>query len=255
MLCGVCASRHHVPACCPLCSPLVDVPEYESPDAPSTTVLVTGATGRVGRVLVRKLLLRGYKVGAAWPTDAAPHQTPVTTKCSLVWSAASHVRNPHALALARPALSRPPFLSAVHPAPPPARRQTGARAGAHAAGRRLRRRRCISQQRGRRRQQQLGRRGRGLPPVGGAGVRRPGGLQGLPGGGGGGGQGGREGRPALGFERVLRAVAGVVLCCGRLQGGSATGEAGARSVAALVAQVAARRCSLACPSCTLCCPK
>ncbi|KAL4433778.1 hypothetical protein ABPG75_000219 [Micractinium tetrahymenae] len=43
---------------------LVDVPEYESPDAPSTTVLVTGATGRVGRVLVRKLLLRGYKVRA-----------------------------------------------------------------------------------------------------------------------------------------------------------------------------------------------
>ncbi len=49
----------------PRCSTLVDVPEYESPDAPSTTVLVTGATGRVGRVLVRKLLLRGYKVGAA----------------------------------------------------------------------------------------------------------------------------------------------------------------------------------------------
>lgn len=45
-------------------TPLVDVPEYESPDAPSTTVLVTGATGRVGRVLVRKLLLRGYKVRA-----------------------------------------------------------------------------------------------------------------------------------------------------------------------------------------------
>ncbi|KAL4853981.1 Glutamate-1-semialdehyde 2 [Chlorella vulgaris] len=38
--------------------------EFESPDAASTTVLVTGATGRVGRVLVRKLLLRGYKVRA-----------------------------------------------------------------------------------------------------------------------------------------------------------------------------------------------
>jgi NAD(P)-dependent dehydrogenase (short-subunit alcohol dehydrogenase family) len=38
--------------------------EYDSPDAAATTVLVTGATGRVGRVLVRKLLLRGYKVRA-----------------------------------------------------------------------------------------------------------------------------------------------------------------------------------------------
>ena len=38
--------------------------EFESPQAPDTTVLVTGATGRVGRILVRKLLLRGYKVRA-----------------------------------------------------------------------------------------------------------------------------------------------------------------------------------------------
>ncbi|EFN51818.1 hypothetical protein CHLNCDRAFT_59780 [Chlorella variabilis] len=42
----------------------VNAAEFESPDAASTTVLVTGATGRVGRVLVRKLLLRGYKVRA-----------------------------------------------------------------------------------------------------------------------------------------------------------------------------------------------
>lgn len=41
-----------------------DGAEFESPDAADTTVLVTGATGRVGRVLVRKLLLRGYKVRA-----------------------------------------------------------------------------------------------------------------------------------------------------------------------------------------------
>jgi hypothetical protein len=41
---------------------LVAPAEFESPKAPSTTVLVSGATGRVGRVLVRKLLLRGYKV-------------------------------------------------------------------------------------------------------------------------------------------------------------------------------------------------
>lgn len=38
--------------------------EFESPQAADTTVLVTGATGRVGKVLVRKLLLRNYKVKA-----------------------------------------------------------------------------------------------------------------------------------------------------------------------------------------------
>ena len=35
--------------------------EFSSPQASYTTVLVCGATGRVGRVLVRKLLLRGYQ--------------------------------------------------------------------------------------------------------------------------------------------------------------------------------------------------
>ncbi|KXZ49366.1 hypothetical protein GPECTOR_22g960 [Gonium pectorale] len=38
--------------------------EFTAPQAAYTTVLVVGATGRVGRVLVRKLLLRGYKVKA-----------------------------------------------------------------------------------------------------------------------------------------------------------------------------------------------
>ena len=38
--------------------------EFEAPRASETTVLVAGATGRVGRILVRKLLLRGYKVRA-----------------------------------------------------------------------------------------------------------------------------------------------------------------------------------------------
>ncbi|KAK9843775.1 hypothetical protein WJX81_005781 [Elliptochloris bilobata] len=38
--------------------------EFETPQAAVTRVLVAGATGRVGRVLVRKLLLRGYKVKA-----------------------------------------------------------------------------------------------------------------------------------------------------------------------------------------------
>ncbi|KAI7843407.1 hypothetical protein COHA_003004 [Chlorella ohadii] len=60
---------------------LVGEAEFESLDAADTTVLVTGATGRVGRVLVRKLLLRGYKVkalvrqregGAAAEAPAAP---------------------------------------------------------------------------------------------------------------------------------------------------------------------------------------
>jgi len=38
--------------------------EFVVPQAAYTTVLVVGATGRVGRVLTRKLLLRGYKVKA-----------------------------------------------------------------------------------------------------------------------------------------------------------------------------------------------
>jgi uncharacterized protein YbjT (DUF2867 family) len=41
-----------------------DLTEYETPNARFTTVLVVGAAGRVGRVLVRKLLLRGYTVKA-----------------------------------------------------------------------------------------------------------------------------------------------------------------------------------------------
>lgn len=35
-----------------------------SPQAANTKVLVVGATGRVGKILIRKLLLRGYKVRA-----------------------------------------------------------------------------------------------------------------------------------------------------------------------------------------------
>eukprot|EP00271_Cylindrocystis_brebissonii_P005442 TRINITY_DN17469_c0_g1_i1.p1 TRINITY_DN17469_c0_g1~~TRINITY_DN17469_c0_g1_i1.p1 ORF type:complete len:696 (-),score=87.41 TRINITY_DN17469_c0_g1_i1:454-2541(-) len=38
--------------------------DFTTPNAEYTTVLVAGATGRVGRVLVRKLLLRGYSVKA-----------------------------------------------------------------------------------------------------------------------------------------------------------------------------------------------
>ncbi|XP_031488829.1 protein HIGH CHLOROPHYLL FLUORESCENCE PHENOTYPE 173, chloroplastic [Nymphaea colorata] len=38
--------------------------EFSVPGAPDTTVLVVGATSRVGRVLVRKLMIRGYKVKA-----------------------------------------------------------------------------------------------------------------------------------------------------------------------------------------------
>lgn len=39
--------------------------EYESPLAAATTVLVVGATGRVGRVLVRKLV-RGWCLFPRW---------------------------------------------------------------------------------------------------------------------------------------------------------------------------------------------
>ena len=38
--------------------------EFDTPEAATTSVLVVGATGRVGRVLVRKLVLRGYRVKA-----------------------------------------------------------------------------------------------------------------------------------------------------------------------------------------------
>lgn len=41
-----------------------DLTDFETPQAAFTTVLVIGATGKVGRVLVRKLLLRGYTVRA-----------------------------------------------------------------------------------------------------------------------------------------------------------------------------------------------
>lgn len=52
--------------------------EFETPSAAATRVLVVGATGRVGRVLVRKLLLRGYRVTAlvrsprGWEGGAVP---------------------------------------------------------------------------------------------------------------------------------------------------------------------------------------
>ncbi|KAH0461502.1 hypothetical protein IEQ34_009077 [Dendrobium chrysotoxum] len=38
--------------------------EFTIPEAQDTTVLVVGATSRIGRILVRKLMLRGYKVKA-----------------------------------------------------------------------------------------------------------------------------------------------------------------------------------------------
>lgn len=44
--------------------------DFQAPQAAYTTVLVVGATGRVGRILVRKLLLRGYKVKALFRNRA-----------------------------------------------------------------------------------------------------------------------------------------------------------------------------------------
>lgn len=49
---------------CRCCCRLAPAGDFESPQAANTTVLVVGAAGRVGKVLVRKLLLRGYKVKA-----------------------------------------------------------------------------------------------------------------------------------------------------------------------------------------------
>lgn len=46
--------------------------EFTSPTAQDTTVLVAGATGRVGRILVRKLLLRGYKAPQPPPPPLSP---------------------------------------------------------------------------------------------------------------------------------------------------------------------------------------
>jgi hypothetical protein len=36
--------------------------EFTVPGAQDTTVLVVGATSRIGRIVVRKLMLRGYNV-------------------------------------------------------------------------------------------------------------------------------------------------------------------------------------------------
>ena len=51
--------------------------DFETPQAAFTTVLVIGATGKVGRVLVRKLLLRGYTVRAlVRPTEDGVEERP-----------------------------------------------------------------------------------------------------------------------------------------------------------------------------------
>ena len=56
--------------------------EYENPNARYTTVLVVGAAGRVGRVLVRKLLLRGYTVKAVVRKPRMLASSPPSWTCS-----------------------------------------------------------------------------------------------------------------------------------------------------------------------------
>lgn len=54
-------------------------------DAPQTTVLVVGATGRVGRILVRKLLLRQYKVKAlVRPAEGMPNSRGLSAAVEVV---------------------------------------------------------------------------------------------------------------------------------------------------------------------------
>lgn len=52
--------------------PLVTVTRAAATPRPPTTVLVTGATGRIGRVLVDDLLARGYRVRATTSKDPQP---------------------------------------------------------------------------------------------------------------------------------------------------------------------------------------
>jgi hypothetical protein len=68
--------------------------DYANPNARFTTVLVVGAAGRVGRVLVRKLLLRGYTVKALVrnPADAEAMPTAVQTLVGDVADAATMER-------------------------------------------------------------------------------------------------------------------------------------------------------------------
>ena len=53
-------------------------------DRSQATVLVTGATGRVGKVLIRKLLLRGYKVKALVRNRASRPEEPLPAAVEVV---------------------------------------------------------------------------------------------------------------------------------------------------------------------------
>lgn len=50
--------------------------EFATPGAQNTTVLVVGATSRVGRIVVRKLMLRGYTVKVSLPLSLLPTLPP-----------------------------------------------------------------------------------------------------------------------------------------------------------------------------------
>lgn len=55
--------------------------DFQTPQAESTTVLLVGATGTIGRVILRKLLLRGYKVNVlVRDKDAFEKDVPPTVR-------------------------------------------------------------------------------------------------------------------------------------------------------------------------------
>lgn len=57
--------------------------EFAVPGAQNTTVLVVGATSRVGRLVIRKLMLRGYTVKVHYQNSFPFHLYPINNRASL----------------------------------------------------------------------------------------------------------------------------------------------------------------------------